>query len=92
MIAVVLTVIFNCLQIILGDKSLSTELIIKNTDNKPFSFTTALHTYFHVSTLTHFSVLTGGLSVSFNCMLIGTRILLVITTHPRSTENHVHTA
>lgn len=36
-------------KIILGDKSLSTELIIKNTDNKPFSFTTALHTYFHAS-------------------------------------------
>ncbi|XP_042494609.1 putative glucose-6-phosphate 1-epimerase [Macadamia integrifolia] len=30
----------------LNSKSLSTVLIIKNTDTKPFSFTTALHTYF----------------------------------------------
>ncbi|OWM66385.1 hypothetical protein CDL15_Pgr013602 [Punica granatum] len=30
-------------------KSLSTELIITNTDKKPFSFNAALHTYFHAS-------------------------------------------
>ncbi|XP_022136851.1 putative glucose-6-phosphate 1-epimerase [Momordica charantia] len=36
-------------KIILTEKSLSTELIIKNTDKKPFSFTTALHTYFRAS-------------------------------------------
>ncbi|KAL5557314.1 hypothetical protein UlMin_039550 [Ulmus minor] len=33
----------------LTTKSLSTELVVTNTDNKPFSFTTALHTYFHAS-------------------------------------------
>ncbi|KGN53321.1 putative glucose-6-phosphate 1-epimerase [Cucumis sativus] len=36
-------------KIILSERSLSTELIIKNTDKKPFSFTTALHTYFNAS-------------------------------------------
>ncbi|KAK4781099.1 hypothetical protein SAY87_017205 [Trapa incisa] len=30
-------------------KSLSTELIVTNTDKKPFSFSTALHTYFRAS-------------------------------------------
>ncbi|XP_052195318.1 putative glucose-6-phosphate 1-epimerase [Diospyros lotus] len=33
----------------LDEKSLSTELVVTNTDNKPFSFTTALHTYFRAS-------------------------------------------
>ncbi|XP_019444772.1 PREDICTED: putative glucose-6-phosphate 1-epimerase [Lupinus angustifolius] len=33
----------------LDAKSLSTELKIKNTDNKAFSFSTALHTYFRAS-------------------------------------------
>lgn len=36
-------------KVILSAKSLSTELIIRNTDTKPFSFTTALHTYFSAS-------------------------------------------
>ncbi|XP_059459198.1 putative glucose-6-phosphate 1-epimerase isoform X1 [Corylus avellana] len=36
-------------KVILTTKSLSTELRITNTDNKPFSFSTALHTYFHAS-------------------------------------------
>uniref|UniRef100_A0A5B7BDC2 glucose-6-phosphate 1-epimerase n=1 Tax=Davidia involucrata TaxID=16924 RepID=A0A5B7BDC2_DAVIN len=36
-------------KVILDAKSLSTELMITNTDNKPFSFSTALHTYFHAS-------------------------------------------
>uniref|UniRef100_A0A2N9EP59 glucose-6-phosphate 1-epimerase n=1 Tax=Fagus sylvatica TaxID=28930 RepID=A0A2N9EP59_FAGSY len=36
-------------KVILNTKSLSTELTIKNTDNKPFSFNTALHSYFHAS-------------------------------------------
>ncbi|GAV60020.1 Aldose_epim domain-containing protein [Cephalotus follicularis] len=36
-------------KVILDTKSLSTELIITNTDNKPFSFSTALHTYFSAS-------------------------------------------
>ncbi|CAL5366407.1 unnamed protein product [Camellia sinensis] len=36
-------------KIILDAKSLSTELVITNTDNKPFSFSTALHTYFSAS-------------------------------------------
>lgn len=36
-------------KIILREKSLSTELIITNTDTKPFSFNTALHTYFRAS-------------------------------------------
>ncbi|XAR73855.1 Glucose-6-phosphate 1-epimerase [Bertholletia excelsa] len=36
-------------KVILDAKSLSTELVITNTDNKPFSFTTALHTYFRAS-------------------------------------------
>ncbi|KAI3813542.1 hypothetical protein L1987_18268 [Smallanthus sonchifolius] len=36
-------------KITLDNKSLSTELKITNTDKKPFSFTTALHTYFSAS-------------------------------------------
>lgn len=36
-------------KITLDKKTLSTELTVKNTDNKPFSFTTALHTYFSAS-------------------------------------------
>lgn len=36
-------------KITLDKKSLSTELKITNTDKKPFSFTTALHTYFSAS-------------------------------------------
>ncbi|XP_065622230.1 putative glucose-6-phosphate 1-epimerase isoform X2 [Quercus suber] len=36
-------------KVILKTKSLSTELTITNTDNKPFSFSTALHSYFHAS-------------------------------------------
>ncbi|XP_059623632.1 putative glucose-6-phosphate 1-epimerase isoform X2 [Cornus florida] len=36
-------------KVILDSKSLSTELKITNTDKKPFSFTTALHTYFRAS-------------------------------------------
>ncbi|XP_031255194.1 putative glucose-6-phosphate 1-epimerase [Pistacia vera] len=36
-------------KVILNTKSISTELTIKNTDNKPFSFNTALHTYFSAS-------------------------------------------
>ncbi|KAL6224620.1 hypothetical protein ACLB2K_003475 [Fragaria x ananassa] len=36
-------------KITLQTKSLSTELVIKNTDSKPFSFSTALHTYFSAS-------------------------------------------
>lgn len=36
-------------KITLDKKSLSTELKIINTDKKPFSFTTALHTYFSAS-------------------------------------------
>ncbi|XP_076931053.1 putative glucose-6-phosphate 1-epimerase [Bidens hawaiensis] len=36
-------------KITLDNKTLSTELKITNTDNKPFSFTTALHTYFSAS-------------------------------------------
>ena len=39
----------NSFQVILNTKILSTELTITNTDNKPFSFSTALHSYFHVS-------------------------------------------
>lgn len=37
------------MQVILNKNSLSTELVITNTDKKPFSFSTALHTYFSVS-------------------------------------------
>lgn len=37
--------------ITLDKKTLSTELTVKNTDNKPFSFTTALHTYFSASVI-----------------------------------------
>lgn len=36
-------------KVILNSKSISTELTITNTDNKPFSFTSALHTYFSAS-------------------------------------------
>lgn len=36
-------------QVTLNAKSLSTELTVKNTDSKAFSFSTALHTYFRVS-------------------------------------------
>ncbi|XP_050227906.1 putative glucose-6-phosphate 1-epimerase isoform X2 [Mercurialis annua] len=36
-------------KVVLDEKSISTELKITNTDNKPFSFTTALHTYFSAS-------------------------------------------
>lgn len=36
-------------KVTLNAKSLSTELIVKNTDNKSFSFSTALHTYFRAS-------------------------------------------
>ncbi|GAB4846832.1 hypothetical protein Ancab_025839 [Ancistrocladus abbreviatus] len=36
-------------KVILDSKSLSTELTITNTDQKAFSFTTALHTYFSAS-------------------------------------------
>ncbi|KAL1316445.1 putative glucose-6-phosphate 1-epimerase isoform X2 [Arachis hypogaea] len=36
-------------KVTLNSKSLSTELKVKNTDNKAFSFTTALHTYFSAS-------------------------------------------
>lgn len=36
-------------EVTLHDKGLSTILTITNTDKKPFSFSTALHTYFHAS-------------------------------------------
>ncbi|GAY42681.1 hypothetical protein CUMW_068780 [Citrus unshiu] len=36
-------------KVILNTKSISTELTITNTDNKPFSFSSALHTYFRAS-------------------------------------------
>lgn len=36
-------------KVTLNSKSLSTVLTITNTDKKPFSFSTALHTYFHAS-------------------------------------------
>ncbi|KAL9229876.1 hypothetical protein vseg_005295 [Gypsophila vaccaria] len=36
-------------KVILDSTSLSTELTVKNTDDKPFSFSTALHTYFRAS-------------------------------------------
>lgn len=49
----------SCLQVVLDAKSLSTELVITNTDKIPFRFSTALHTYFRVSfflsTIRHFS-------------------------------------
>ncbi|KAL6952082.1 glucose-6-phosphate 1-epimerase [Sarracenia purpurea var. burkii] len=38
-------------KVILDARSLSTELVITNTDNKPFSFSTALHTYFRASVI-----------------------------------------
>nr|KJB43277.1 hypothetical protein B456_007G202000 [Gossypium raimondii] len=36
-------------QVVLNTKSLSTELKVTNTDNKPFTFSTALHSYFRAS-------------------------------------------
>ncbi|XP_022739689.1 putative glucose-6-phosphate 1-epimerase isoform X2 [Durio zibethinus] len=36
-------------QVILNTKSISTELIVTNTDKKPFSFSSALHSYFRAS-------------------------------------------
>ncbi|XP_074295210.1 putative glucose-6-phosphate 1-epimerase [Silene latifolia] len=36
-------------KVILDSTNLSTELTVKNTDDKPFSFSTALHTYFRAS-------------------------------------------
>ncbi|KAH1223936.1 putative glucose-6-phosphate 1-epimerase [Glycine max] len=36
-------------QVTLNAKSLATELTVKNTDNKAFSFSTTLHTYFQAS-------------------------------------------
>ncbi|KAF5752990.1 putative glucose-6-phosphate 1-epimerase [Tripterygium wilfordii] len=36
-------------KVILNSKSITTELIITNTDNKPFSFSSALHSYFRAS-------------------------------------------
>ncbi|XP_068344405.1 putative glucose-6-phosphate 1-epimerase [Pyrus communis] len=36
-------------KVTLQPKGLSTELVIKNTDSKPFSFSTALHTYFRAA-------------------------------------------
>lgn len=36
-------------KVTLNAKSLATELTVKNTDNKAFSFSTALHTYFRAS-------------------------------------------
>ncbi|KAK1588649.1 hypothetical protein Q3G72_025507 [Acer saccharum] len=36
-------------KVILNDKSISTQLTITNTDDKPFSFSSALHTYFSAS-------------------------------------------
>ncbi|KAL5752644.1 hypothetical protein ACOSQ2_023151 [Xanthoceras sorbifolium] len=36
-------------KVILNSKSISTQLTITNTDDKPFSFNTALHTYFSAS-------------------------------------------
>lgn len=41
------------LQVSLEPTQLSTKLVVKNTDSKPFSFTTALHTYFRVSIYVH---------------------------------------
>ncbi|GFY86411.1 Galactose mutarotase-like superfamily protein [Actinidia rufa] len=38
-------------KVILDAKSLSTELVITNTDNKSFSFSAALHTYFSASVM-----------------------------------------
>jgi D-hexose-6-phosphate mutarotase len=42
------------LQIVLGNDKLSTEMTVQNTNQKPFSFTTALHTYFQVMCASHF--------------------------------------
>ncbi|XP_012491641.1 putative glucose-6-phosphate 1-epimerase [Gossypium raimondii] len=36
-------------KVVLNTKSLSTELKVTNTDNKPFTFSTALHSYFRAS-------------------------------------------
>ncbi|XP_021908016.1 putative glucose-6-phosphate 1-epimerase isoform X2 [Carica papaya] len=36
-------------KVVLNEKSISTELKVTNTDDKPFSFSTALHTYFRAS-------------------------------------------
>ena len=36
-------------KVTLNAKSLATELTVKNTDNKAFSFSTTLHTYFQAS-------------------------------------------
>ncbi|MBA0770097.1 hypothetical protein Gotri_018771 [Gossypium trilobum] len=36
-------------RVVLNTKSLSTELKVTNTDNKPFTFSTALHSYFRAS-------------------------------------------
>ncbi|CAM6043571.1 unnamed protein product [Sphagnum compactum] len=36
-------------KIVLGNDKLSTEMTVQNTDQKPFSFTTALHTYFRAA-------------------------------------------
>ncbi|KAA3474387.1 Aldose 1-/Glucose-6-phosphate 1-epimerase [Gossypium australe] len=36
-------------KVVLNTKSLSTELKVTNTDNKPFPFSTALHSYFRAS-------------------------------------------
>lgn len=59
----------NCLQVILDAKSLSTELVITNTDKIPFSFSTALHTYFRVriflSTIRHLVTLLQNLGFQF---------------------------
>lgn len=43
--------VLGCFKVVVGADCLSTELKITNTDNKPFSFNTALHTYFRVSFL-----------------------------------------
>lgn len=47
----ILSVIF---QVTLDRNTLSTELKVTNTDGKPFSFTTALHTYFRVSIILYY--------------------------------------
>ncbi|KAF2553106.1 hypothetical protein F2Q68_00035587 [Brassica cretica] len=41
--------VLGCFKVVVGADCLSTELKITNTDNKPFSFNTALHTYFRAS-------------------------------------------
>jgi glucose-6-phosphate 1-epimerase len=42
---------------VLAANKLSTEMVVKNTDSKPFSFTTALHSYFRVSWICFFLIL-----------------------------------